>query len=89
MDGRELRGKYGVLSLALPREVRPVGESLWLERGRLPAGERREERAQADARRAEVRDLVELQHGVDAPVILKDRSHLVGGYGVKTAAERG
>ena len=89
MYRRELRGDDGVLCLALPGEVRAVSESRRLERGRGAAGERREERAQADARGAQVRDLIELQHGVDAPVVLEDRSHLVGCYGVKAAAERG
>ena len=46
------------------------------------------ERAQADLRRAEVGDLVDLEQRVHVGLVGEDLGHLVGGDGVETAAER-
>ena len=50
--------------------------------------ERGHERADADARRAQVGDLVDLEDGVDLARGLEDLLDLVGGQGVKAAAKR-
>ena len=50
--------------------------------------ERCHERADADARGAQVGYLVDLEHGVDLAAGLKDFLHLIGSQGVETAAER-
>ena len=49
--------------------------------------ERRQERAHADARRAQVGHLVDLEHGVHLARALEDLLHLVGGERVEAAAE--
>ena len=49
--------------------------------------ERRHERADADARGAQVGHLVDLEHGVDLAAGLQDLLHLVGGQSVQAAAE--
>ena len=49
--------------------------------------ERRHERANTDARGAQVGHLVDLEHGVDLAAGLKDFLHLVGGQSIQTAAE--
>ena len=46
------------------------------------------ERAQADLRRAEVGDLVDLEQRVHVGLVGEDLGHLVGGDGVEAAAER-
>ena len=47
----------------------------------------RKQAAHADARGAEVRHLVDLQHGVHLARLLQDLLHLIGGQRVKAAAE--
>ena len=49
--------------------------------------ERRHERADADARGAQVGHLVDLEHAVDLAAGFQDLLHLVGGQGVQAAAE--
>ena len=50
--------------------------------------ERRHERADADARGAQVGHLVDLEHGVDLAAGFQNLLHLVGGQSVQAAAER-
>ena len=73
--------------LALRREMRALDDGNLVIGDRLSARERRHERTQADARRAEIRDLVKLDHRVDAVMHLENVAHLSRRDGVEPAAE--
>ena len=88
VDRGHLRREDRVRLLALGREVRPLDRLDLLIRHGLAARERGHQRAQADARGAEVRDLVELDHRVDAVVRLEDILDLARRQRVEAAAER-
>ena len=77
--GRHRRGIALLVGLA---RGRCLGQALG-----LLVLERRHERADADARGAQVGHLVDLEHGVDLAAGLQDLLHLVGGQGVQAAAE--
>ena len=77
--GRHRRGVALLVGLAR-------GRSLCQALGLLVL-ERRHERADADARSAQVRHLVDLEHGVDLAAGLQNLLHLVGGQSIQTAAE--
>ena len=83
-----LRRENRMRLLALRREMRALDRRDRVPDHRLPTRERRHERAQADAGRAEVRDLVELDHRVDAVMRFEDVAHLSRRDGVEAAAER-
>ena len=80
LGGRHRRGIALLVGLA---RGRGLGQALG-----LLVLERRHERADADARGAQVGHLVDLEHGVDLAAGLQDLLHLVGGQSVQAAAER-
>ncbi len=88
MDRRHLRCQYGIRSFAVCREVRPLDRLHLMIGHALTTGQRRHERAQADAGCAEVRHLIELYHRVDAVMRLEDIAHLSRRDGIEAAAER-
>ena len=92
VDGAHLGGEDGVaLALHLLGVVNAlVGLDV---RGRVdaalaPHGDGGEQRADADAHRAEVVDLIDLQAGVELAALFQKLADLVGCDGVETAAER-
>ena len=87
VDRRHLRREDRVRLLALRCEMRALDDGHIVISDRLPARERRHERAQADARRAEIRDLVELDHRVDALMCLEDIAHLPRRDGIEATAK--
>ncbi len=74
--------RRGVALLVGLARCRSLGQALG-----LLVLERRHERADADARSAQVGHLVDLEHGVDLAAGLKDFLHLVGGQSVQATAE--
>ena len=80
LGGRHRRGIALLVGLA---RGRGLGQALG-----LLVLERSHERADADARGAQVGHLVDLEHGVDLAAGLQDLLHLVGSQGIETAAER-
>ena len=78
--GRHRRGVTLLVGLA---RGRGLGQALG-----LLVLERCHERADADARGAQVGHLVDLEHGVDLAAGLQNLLHLVGGQSVQAAAER-
>ena len=92
MDGTHLGGEDGVVLLLHLLGVVDALERLYV-RGRMdpalaPHGDGGEQRADADAHRAEVVDLVNLEAGVELAALLQKLADLVGRDGVKAAAER-
>ena len=92
MDGTHLGGEDGVVLLLHLLGVVDALERLYV-RGRMdpalaPHGDGGEQRADADAHRAEVVDLVNLEAGVELAALLQKLADLVGRDGVETAAER-
>ena len=80
---RGRRHRRGIALLVGLAHGRGLGQALG-----LLVLERCHERANTDARGAQVGHLVDLEHGVDLAAGLKDFLHLVGGQSVQTAAER-
>ena len=92
MDGTHLGGEDGVVLLLHLLGVVDALERLYV-RGRMdpvlaPHGDGGEQRADADAHRAEVVDLVNLEAGVELAALLQKLANLIGRDGVETAAER-
>ena len=76
---RHWRGIALLVSLARGRGLGQALGLLVLKRGH--------ERADADARGTQVRNLVDLEHGVNLAAGLQDLLHLIGGQSVQAAAE--
>ena len=90
MDGRHLGAEKGVVLLHFLGEYRPVvsaGDDLALKIPLVPHAESGDQGADADAGRAQIVDLIDLQHGVDFAGAGEDIGHLVRGHGVQAAAK--
>ena len=88
MDRRHLRSKDRVRRLAVGGEARTLDRFDLVISDLLPMIERRQQRSQSNARRSQVRYLVELDHRVDAFVAFENFFDLVGRQRVEPATER-
>ena len=87
VNRRHLRRKNRVRLLTVLGEARALDGGHFVIGGILPARERGNQGAQADARRAEVRHLVQLYHRIDALVRLENLAHLRRRERVESAAK--